>query len=165
MSSIVIQSVWGAYEASRIPIWLRIIATGTYMYILQCIRAIYNQLNMTVRVRSAATLTKHSLISYWNLKPYRPVDNGLWQLYTLWIDSKENRHLLPISRSCLQIKAGMAETAFTHACCQFCNRNLHYNVIDHYIHSKLLISWYRKSQLMVQYAATKWFYVHFDESG
>ena len=31
--------------------------------------------------------------------------------------------------------AGMTETAFSHACCQFCNRELHINIIDHYIHS------------------------------
>ena len=31
--------------------------------------------------------------------------------------------------------AGVAETAFSHACCQFCNIDLHTNAIDHYIHS------------------------------
>ena len=31
--------------------------------------------------------------------------------------------------------AGMAETAFSHACCQFCNREIHINIIDHYVHS------------------------------
>ena len=51
------------------------------------------------------------------------------------IESKESRHLLPISRSCLQMIAGMAETAFSHACCQFCNREIHINIIDHYVHS------------------------------
>ena len=55
--------------------------------------------------------------------------------HSLWIESKESRHLLAISRSCLQMIAGMAETAFSHACCQFCNIDLHTNVIDHYVHS------------------------------
>ena len=31
--------------------------------------------------------------------------------------------------------AGMADTAFSHACCQFCNSDLHINIIDYYIHS------------------------------
>ena len=31
--------------------------------------------------------------------------------------------------------AGVAKTAFSQACWQFCNRDLHINTIDHYIHS------------------------------
>ena len=31
--------------------------------------------------------------------------------------------------------AGMAEITFSHACCQFCNREIHINIIDHYVHS------------------------------
>ena len=37
--------------------------------------------------------------------------------HSLWIESKESRHLLAISKSCLQMLAGMAETDFSHACC------------------------------------------------
>ena len=48
----------------------------------------------------------------------------------LWIESKESRHLLAIRRYRLQMIVGMA-----HACCQFCNIDLHTNAIDHYIHS------------------------------
>ena len=55
--------------------------------------------------------------------------------HTLWIESNESRHILSISRSCLQMIAEMAETALSHACCQFYNRDLHINVIDHYVHS------------------------------
>ena len=35
----------------------------------------------------------------------------------------------------MQMIAGMAVTAFSHACCPFCNNDLHINIIDHYIHS------------------------------
>ena len=68
-------------------------------------------------------------------------------------DSKESRHKLPISRSCLQMIAGMADTAFSHTCCQFCNRDLHINIIHHYIHScsyldvERISLWYNKLQL------------------
>ena len=37
--------------------------------------------------------------------------------HSLWIESNESRHLLAISKSCLQMLAGMAETDFSHACC------------------------------------------------
>ena len=64
----------GVHEASRIPDRLRI-ATGTYILQLNTI-----SLNVTVHVTSAVMLMKHSLISCWNVRLYRNVDNRLWQL-------------------------------------------------------------------------------------
>ena len=58
-----------------------------------------------------------------------------------------------MSRSCVQMIAGMAVTAYSHACCQFCNNDLHINIIDHYIHSCLYLDaerislWYNILQL------------------
>ena len=56
-------------------------------------------------------------------------------VHTFYGLNQESRHLLPKSKSCVQMIAGMAETAFSHACCQVCNRDLHINIIDHYIYS------------------------------
>ena len=80
-------------------------------------------------------------VNSWHNRLSAPDFNRFRQLHTdyiphtLWIESKESRHLLPISRSCLQMIAGMAETTFSHPCCQFCNREIHINIIDHYVHS------------------------------
>ena len=80
-------------------------------------------------------------VKSWHNRLPAPDFNRFGQLHTdysphtLWIQSEESRHLLPISWSCLQMIAGMAETAFSHACCQFCNSDLHINIIDHYVHS------------------------------
>ena len=49
--------------------------------------------------------------------------------------------------------AGMAETTFSHPCCQFCNREIHINIIDHYVHScsyldaEIVCLWYNILQL------------------
>ena len=62
-------------------------------------------------------------VNSWHNRLSAPDFNRFRQLHTdysphtLWIESKESRHLLPISRSCLQMIAGMAETTFSHACC------------------------------------------------
>ena len=83
--------------------------------------------------------------SSWLNRVSAPEFDRFRQLYTdysphfLWIESKESCHLLAKCRSCLQMIAGMAETAFSHACCQFCNIDLHTNAIDHYIQSQV---WY-----------------------
>ena len=71
-------------------------------------------------------------VNSWHNRLSAPDFNRFRQLHTdysphnLWIESKESRSLLPISRSCLQI---------SHACCQFCNREIRINIIDHYVHS------------------------------
>ena len=59
-------------------------------------------------------------VSSWLNRVSAPEFDRFRQLHTdysphsLWIESKESRHLLAISRSCLQMIAGMAETAFSH---------------------------------------------------
>ena len=66
-------------------------------------------------------------VNFWLNRVFAPEFDHFRQLHTddspyiLWIESKKTCHLQAISRSCLQTIAGMAETAFSHACCQFCN--------------------------------------------
>ena len=80
-------------------------------------------------------------VNFWLNRVFAPEYDRFRQLltdyspYILWIESKKTCNLLAISRSCLQMIAGMAETAFSHACCQFCNIDLHTSAINHYIHS------------------------------
>ena len=66
----------GVHEASTIPVQLRI-ATGTYI-IQFLIEQSTISLNVTVRVTSAVTLMKHSLISSWSVS--RAPDKLLGQL-------------------------------------------------------------------------------------
>ena len=98
-------------------------------------------------------------VNYWLNRLSTPDFNRFRQLHTdysphnLWIESKESRYLLTISRSCLQMIAGKAETAFSHACCQFCNIDLRINIIDHHFHScsyldaEIISLWYNILQL------------------
>ena len=97
-------------------------------------------------------------VSSWLNRVSGPKFDRFRQLHTdysphsLWIQSKESCHLLAISRPSLQIIAGMAETALSHARCQFCNIDLHTNAIDHYFHSCSYLAervslWYNILQL------------------
>ena len=67
----------GVHEASRIPVRLRI-ATGTY--ILQCNRAVYNQFECDSTCNLCGDADETLTHFCWNVRPYRNVDNRLWQL-------------------------------------------------------------------------------------
>ena len=61
----------GLHEASRIPVRLGI-TTGSY--ILKCNRAIYNQFECDSTCNHCGDADE-TLISYWNVRPCRNVDN------------------------------------------------------------------------------------------